>query len=406
MRRTDHRAAYPRSAIHAHDTALFVALELSRSTWLIGSSTPGSDRISKHQVPAADTTALLALLKRLKARAERSCGTTVRVISIHEAGLDGFWVHRFLEANGIESHVVDAASIAVNRRSRRAKTDRIDVEKLLDTLIEWARGGRRACSMVRPPSPAEEDERRLTREREALVIERTRHVNRIKGLLATQGVFGFEPMRKSHRRQLEHLHAWDGQTLPPRLKAELARELNRLELVISQVAAVEGERDRALKAQQHPAPSISAPEATASASAQPTATEHAGRLLLRLRSIGPEFASVLSSEAFYRNFSNRREVAGYAGLVPSPWKSGGIDVEQGISKAGNARLRKTMIQMAWLWLRHQPGSTLSRWFHERIGDQRGKIRRITIVAVARKLLIALWRYVTLGLVPEGAELKA
>jgi transposase len=385
---------------------LFVALELSRSTWLIGSSTPGSDRISKHQVPAADTTALLALLKRLKARAERSCGTTVRVISIHEAGLDGFWVHRFLEANGIESHVVDAASIAVNRRSRRAKTDRIDVEKLLDTLIEWARGGRRACSMVRPPSPAEEDERRLTREREALVIERTRHVNRIKGLLATQGVFGFEPMRKSHRRQLEHLHAWDGQTLPPRLKAELARELNRLELVISQVAAVEGERDRALKAQQHPAPSISAPEATASASAQPTATEHAGRLLLRLRSIGPEFASVLSSEAFYRNFSNRREVAGYAGLVPSPWKSGGIDVEQGISKAGNARLRKTMIQMAWLWLRHQPGSTLSRWFHERIGDQRGKIRRITIVAVARKLLIALWRYVTLGLVPEGAELKA
>ena len=406
MRRTDHRAAYPRSAAHTHDTALFVALELSRSTWLIGSSTPGSDRISKHQVPAADTTALLALLRRLKARAERSCGTTVRVISIHEAGLDGFWVHRFLEANGIESHVVDAASIAVNRRSRRAKTDRIDVEKLLDTLIEWARGGRRACSMVRPPSPAEEDERRLTREREALVIERTRHVNRIRGLLATQGVFDFEPMRKSHRRQLEHLRAWDGQTLPPRLKAELARELNRLELVISQVAAVEGERDRALKAQQHPVPSISAPEATASATAQPTATEHAGRLLLRLRSIGPEFASVLSSEAFYRNFSNRREVAGYAGLVPSPWKSGGIDVEQGISKAGNARLRKTMIQMAWLWLRHQPGSTLSRWFHERVGDRRGKIRRITIVAVARKLLIALWRYVTLGLVPEGAELKA
>jgi transposase len=191
-------------------------------------------------------------------------------------------------------------------------------------------------------------------------------VNRIKGLLATQGVFGFEPTRKSHRKQLEQLRGWDGQTLPPRLKAELARELNRLELVISQVAAVEDERDRALKVQQHPAPSMSVPEAAAGA--QPVATEHAGRLLLRLRSIGPEFASVLSSEAFYRNFSNRREVAGYAGLVPSPWKSGGIDVEQGISKAGNARLRKTMIQMAWLWLRHQPGSTLSRWFRERVGD--------------------------------------
>ena len=244
----------------------------------------------------------------------------------------------------------------------------------------------------------------MTREREALVIERTRHVNRIKGLLATQGVFGFEPMRKDHRRQLEQLHGWDGQALPPRLKAELTRELNRLELVISQVAAVEDERDRALKAKQYPAPSTRASEAAAGV--EPAATDHAGRLLLRLRSIGPEFASVLSSEAFYRNFGNRREVAGYAGLVPSPWKSGGIDVEQGISKAGNARLRKTMIQLAWLWLRHQPGSTLSQWFRERVGDRRGKIRRITIVAVARKLLIALWRYVTVGLVPEGAELKA
>jgi transposase len=403
MRRIDHRAAHSRSAAPAHDIALFVALELSRSTWLIGSNTPGSDRISKHQVPAADMTALLALLKRLKVRAERSCGTTVRVISIHEAGLDGFWVHRFLETNGIESHVVDAASIAVNRRSRRAKTDRIDVEKLLDTLMEWVRGGRRVCSMVRAPSPTEEDERRLTREREALVIERTRHVNRIKGLLATQGVFGFEPMRKSHRKQLEQLRGWNGRALLPRLRAELTRELDRLELVISQVAAVEDERDRALKAQQHLASSMQASDAAPGA--RSLVTEHSGRLLLRLRSIGPEFASVLSSEAFYRNFGSRREVAGYAGLVPSPWKSGGIDVEQGISKAGNARLRKTMIQLAWLWLRHQSGSALSRWFRERVGDRRGKIRRIAIVAVARKLLIALWRYVTLGLVPEGAELK-
>src|ERR1700740_2529757 len=222
MQHTDHhRSAGPNSAAQAHDTWLFVALELSRSTWLIGSSTPGSDRVSKHQVPAGDTTALLALLKRLKARAEQYCGTTVRVISIHEAGLAVFWVHRFLEANGIESHVVDAASIAVNRRRRRAKTDRIDVEKLLDTLIEWARGGRRGCSMGRPPSPAEEDDRRLSREREALVIERTRHVNRIKGLLATQGVFGFEPIRRGHRKQLQQLRGWDGQALPARLKAEL-----------------------------------------------------------------------------------------------------------------------------------------------------------------------------------------
>src|SRR5690348_4805306 len=402
MQRSDHLVR-PTATARTHDTSPFVALELSKSIWLTAVSVPGIDRISKYRVEAADTAGLLSLLARLKAQAVQRCRRPARIVAIHEAGLDGFWVHRRLEANGVESHVVDAASIAVDRRSRRAKTDRIDVEKLLDTLMEWARGGRRACSMVRPPSSAEEDERRLTREREALVIERTRHVNRIKGLLATQGVFGFEPMRKNHRRQLEQLRGWDGQTLPPRLKAELARELNRLELVISQVAAVEDERDRALKAKRHPAPSISASEAAAGA--QPVATEHPGRLLLRLSSIGPEFASVLSTEAFYRNFGNRREVAGYAGLVPSPWKSGGIDIEQGISKAGNARLRKTMIQMAWLWLRHQPGSTLSRWFHERVGDRRGKIRRITIVAVARKLLIALWRYVTLGLVPEGAELK-
>jgi len=402
MRRTDHRSAHPRTAAQGHDTSLFVALELSRSNWLIGSSTPGSDSIGKYQVAAGDTTALLGLLNRLKARAERYCHGTVRVVSIYEAGLDAFWVHRLLEANGVESHVVDPASIAVDRRSRRAKTDRIDVEKLLDTLMDWARGARRVCSMVRPPSPAEEDGRRLIREREALVIERTRHVNRIKGLLATQGIFGFEPMHRDRRKQVEQLRGWDGQPLPPRLKAELARELNRLELVISQVAAVEDERDRALQAKQH----LVAVHASEGTTANPASADHAGPLLLRLKGIGPEFASVLSLEGFYRNFANRREVAGYAGLAPSPWKSGGIDVEQGISKAGNARLRKTMIQLAWLWLRHQPGSALSQWFRERVGERRGKIRRITIVAVARKLLIALWRYVTLGLIPEGAELKA
>src|SRR5215469_2980025 len=289
MRRTDHRAARPRSAAHAHDTALFVALELSRSTWLIGSSTPGSDRISKHQVPAADATALLALLKRLKVRAERSCGTTVRIISIHEAGLDGFWVHRFLEANGVESHVVDAASIAVNRRSRRAKTDRIDVEGLLRTLMGWARGERRICSMVRPPSPADEDERRLTRERGTLVTERTRHVNRIKGLLATQGVFGFEPLHKNRRKRLEELQQWNGQPLPARLKTELVRELDRLELVMSQLGALEAERDRALQARRTVVGNTTKAPSSGTASAG-----EVGSRLLRLRSIGPEIASVLT----------------------------------------------------------------------------------------------------------------
>jgi transposase len=180
---------------------------------------------------------------------------------------------------------------------------------------------------------------------------------------------------------------------------ELTRELDRLDLVISQIAVLEAERDRALELKR----TAALPEVK---DRSVVTADDAGALLLRLRSIGPEFASVLSLEAFYRGFANRREVAAYSGLAPTPWKSGSINGEQGISRAGNPRLRKTMVQLAWLWLRHQPGSSLSRWFHERVGDKRGRIRRITIVAVARKLLVALWRYVTQGLVPEGAELKA
>jgi transposase len=399
MQCTDH-PCHSRSIARPYDTSLFVALELSKSIWLIAVSAPGSDKISKYRVAGGDVAGLLSLLARLKAQAERHCDGAVKIVSIHEAGFDGFWVHRLLEANDVESQVVDAASIAVDRRSRRAKTDRIDVEKLLRTLMGWARGERRICSMVRPPSPVEEDERRLTRERGTLVTERVRHVNRIKGLLATQSVSSFEPIRKDRRKRLEELRRWDGQPLPPRLKRELLRELDRLELVMSQLAALETERDRALRANQ-----AASEEVAHRPIAEPGFTGEAGTQLLRLRGIGPEFASVLSLEAFYRSFANRREIAAYSGLAPSPWKSGGIDVEQGISKAGNARLRKTMIELTWLWLRHQPGSALSRWFHQRVGDRRGKIRRITIVAVARKLLVALWRYVTQGLVPAGAELK-
>ena len=402
MQDTNH-AVCPGTAAREHDTSLFVALELSRSVWLIAVNMPGSDKISKFKIAAADTAALRTLLARLKAQSERRCGSPVKTICIHEAGLDGFWVDRLLQANGVDSHVVDAASIAVDRRSRRAKTDRIDVEKLLRTLMGWARGERRICSMVRPPSAEQEDERRLTRERGTLITERTRHVNRIKGLLATQGIFDFDVIRHDRRKHFEELRRWDGQPLPPRLKTELLREFDRLELVISQIAVVEAERDRALEMKRSVAPAATA---NGAAVGVPASTDGAGTLLLRLRSIGPEFASVLSLEAFYRSFANRREVAAYAGLVPSPWKSGSIDVEQGISKAGNPRLRKTMIQLAWLWLRHQPGSALSRWFHERVGEKRGKIRRITIVAVARKLLVALWRYVTQGIVPDGAALKA
>ena len=370
-----------RTAAEGYDTTIYFALELSKASWLVAVNAPGGDKVSKYTVAAGATTALLAILTRARAQAERWCGESVRIVAIHEAGMDGFWVHRWLEAQGIESHVVDPASIAVDRRKRRVKTDRIDVEKLLRTLMGWARGERRICSMVRPPHPEQEDERRLTREREILVGERTRHVNRIKGLLMTQGISYFQPLRRDRRARFEALRLWNGTTLPSRLKAELLREFDRLELVMNQIQVIEAERDRALQIKSR---------------------DTIGALLVRLRGIGPEIASVLCGEMFHRDFVNRREVASYAGLAPSPWKSGTIDIDQGISKAGNPRLRKTTIQLAWLWLRHQPGSSLSRWFHARVGDRRGRIRRITIVAVARKLLIALWRYVTLGLVPEGA----
>ena len=246
------RTLHPTATVRGDDISMFVALELSRSTWLVAVHAPHIDKISKYRVEAGNGAALLSLLSRLRAEAERRSGRSVKTISIQEAGLDGFWLHRLLQTNGVESHVVDAASIAVNRRRRRAKTDRIDVETLLRTLMAWARGERQVCSMVRPPSPEEEDARRLTRERATLVTERVRHVNRIKSLLATQGVFVFEPIRKDRRKRVEQLRRWDGQALPPRLKAQLLRELDRLELTISQIATLEAERDRILRANQAP----------------------------------------------------------------------------------------------------------------------------------------------------------
>ena len=388
MASTDLSHSVP-TAAGRDDGTLFAALELSGKSWLVATSAPGEDKVSKRTVAAGDGPGLLALLTGLREKAERRLGRPVRVVVIQEAGLDGFWLHRLLEAHGIESHVVDAASIAVDRRKRRCKTDAIDVDGLLRTLMAWARGERRVCSMVRPPSPEEEDRRRLTRERAALLQERIRHTNRIKGLLAGQGITGFEPLRPAHRARLDEMTTGDGRPLPPRLKEEIRRQLARLDGVVADLETVEAERDAIVVAAKPGVPA-----------------ETPAAILLRLKGIGPEFASVLWLELFFRTFSNRREVASYGGLTPSPWKSGGIDRDQGISKSGNPRLRKTMIQLAWLWIRYQPGSAISRWFMEFAGTRRGRIRRIAIVAVARKLLIALWRFVTQGVVPEGAVLKS
>jgi transposase len=385
------------TAARSQDSTLFVALELSRKSWLVGVSAPGDTKISKYTVAAGDGPGLLALLAKLQEKAAQRLGRPVAVVTIQEAGLDGFWLHRLLLSAGYDSQVVDPASIAVDRRQRRRKTDAIDVETLLRTLMAWARGERRVCSMVRAPSPQDEDRRRPSRERAALVTEKTRHTNRIKGLLAGQGIFDFEPLRLAQRERLETMTTGDGRPLPVQLTAEIRRHLARLDAVIRDIAAVEAERDALLAA-----PSVAEPPAPTAADVLPAPAV----LLLTLKGIGPEFASVLCLEAFYRTFANRREIASYAGLTPSPWKSGGINRDQGISKAGNPRLRTTMLELAWMWIRYQPGSAISRWFVERVGTTRGRVRRIAIVAVARKLLVALWRFVTQGLVPEGAVMKA
>lgn len=385
----DHRCAEP-TAIRTDFAAIFVSLELSRSSWLITALSPGGGgKMSRHNVVAGDVAALLARFSALQAKALARMGRSYPLIVIQEAGLDGFWLHRVLEDEGIESHVVDAASIAMPRRRRRAKTDRIDGETLVRSLLAYKRGEPRVCAMVRVPTVEAEDRRRLCREYKTLVAERIRHVNRIKGLLFGQGVRGYEPLRRDRRRRLADLRTGDGRALPMHLKAQLERELDRLELVLEQIKVVAAERQALL---------VAAAEA-GGASTTPT-------LLLGLRGIGPEFAASLWSEGLYRHFANRRQLAAYAGLTPTPWRSGALVHEQGVSKAGNPRLRTTMIQLAWLWLRHQPRSALSRWFHEQAKRGRQGWRKTAIVALARKLLVALWKYVHAGVVIEGAVIKA
>ena len=376
------------SAIRCDLGAIFISLELSRSTWLITSLSPsGGEKMSKHSVPAGDICVLLARFSEIRQKAFARTGKSFPVIVIQEAGLDGFWIHRVLQNEGIESHVVDPASIATSRRRRRAKTDRIDGEALLRALLAYKRGEPRVCAMVKAPAPEEEDRRRLCRERKVLIAERVKHINRIKGLLLTQGVSDYEPLRRDRRRRLEELRTGDGRPLPRHLKTQISRELDRLELLLQQIKAVETERDALLAAQR----------VTARAPAA---------MLLDIKGIGPEFAATLWSEGLFRHFDNRRQVASYAGLAPTPWQSGSVDREQGVSKAGNPRLRSTLIQLAWLWLRHQPQSVLALWFEERVRRNGGRFKKTTIVALARKLLVALWKYVTAGVVIEGAMMKA
>ncbi|NEI72890.1 IS110 family transposase [Rhizobium lusitanum] len=378
------------TAIRTDLGAIFVSLELSRATWLVTSLSPGGgERMSKHTVQGGDVGELLSRFAYLQEKVRCRIGRVVPIITIQEAGLDGFWIHRVLQEHGVESHIVDAASIAASRRGRRAKTDRIDGETLVRALLAFKRGEPRVCAMIRVPSPQEEDRRRICRERRVLIAERVEHVNRIKGLLFAQGIGGYQPLRKDRRMRLDELRTGDGRALPLHLKAQIVRELDRLELLLDHIAVVERERDLLVNA-----------------AAENTTITRPAAMLCAIKGVGAEIAAVLWTEGLSRHFDNRRQVAAYAGLAPTPWQSGTIDREQGVSKAGNPRLRTTMIQLAWLWLRNQPSSALSEWFFHRVQSNGGRHKKSTIVALARKLLVALWKYVKFGMVIDGAAMKA
>jgi transposase len=366
---------------------IFFSIELSQKSWLVTLHSPDRDRVSRHKLEGGDHAELLALIEKIKARAAGKLGAAPKVVSCYEAGYDGFWLHRLLMAAGISNLVFDPASIAVEQRSRRTKTDRIDGELLLRTLMAHWRGEPRVVRIVRIPSVEQEDARRASRERDRLVKEQTGHTNRIKALLRLLGVAVGYPRRRDWLNWLERQRDWQGQPVSPHLLAEVTREHARLMLVRQQLAALE-------QAQAAQTPAV------------PAATAERRDQLQRLKALGPAFATTLTNEVFYKDFRNRRQAGAYCGLAPSPWRSGGIDREQGISKAGNPRARLKAIELAWLWLRHQPESELSRWFRTRTVNAGKRAKRIAIVALARKLIVALWRYLTTGLVPAGATMKA
>ena len=369
----------------SNEQSIYAALELSKNSWLLAIQVPGRDNPSLYPIGGGNAEGLMAKLDAARNRLAKVSGQTPKVTLCYEAGYDGFWLTRFLEQRGIECLVMEPASLQVNRRARRVKTDRIDVENILHTLIAWCRGERHVCSMVVIPSVEEEDLRRTHRERNRLVRERTAHINRIKGLLFAQGIRGINVMKDYKTLAPAELITGNGRPLPKRLGREITREIERLALVQEQLVEIEHERDQA------PTPCA--------------ATERKRHDLLRLNGIGPTVSAILAREVYYRRFTNRRQVASYIGLAPSPYDSGDGRRSQGISKAGNSLARYSLIQAAWLWLRHQPNSALTQWFHHRTEGQSKRVRCIMIVALARKLAIAFWRYLETGLIPEGAVVK-
>jgi transposase len=363
---------------------LYLAFEMGNKQWKLGSTIGLGQAPRLRTITAGDLPQLRDEIGRAKRRF--SLAEEVRVVSCYEAGRDGFWLHRYLLSESIENIIVDSASLEVNRRKRKVKTDRVDAGKLLTMLLRYHSGESKVWHVVRVPNVEQEDGRQLHRELSSLKTERTRHINRIKGLLVSQGVR--LEIKKDFPEQVSAAKLWDGSPLPPGMKARVLREFARIQLVNQHIKELETERRQVIRTNSDPQTEMI-------------------RQLLHLRGIGPTSAWLFVKEFFgWRQFRNRREVGALAGLTPTPYQSGDSYREQGIDKAGNRHIRAIAIEIAWAWLRFQPDSALSRWYQKRFGHGNSRMRRIGIVALARKLLIALWRYLETGEVPEGAVLKS
>lgn len=367
------------------DSTLIAVIELSLKSWLVAGLVPGLARQPLKKLES-DRDALLRLLERWK-EAAKAGKAIKRVVVAFEAGRDGFWLARWLRGHGIEAYVIHAASVAVPREHRRAKTDRLDTQLLMRSFLGWLRGERKHCQMCRIPDLEEEDGRRPGREREVLVCEQTRLGNRIKAILIRLGIASFRPTLRRAKERLTELRTPEGLAIPSNTAAELRRHIERLQLVRQQIKEIEKERVARL------------------AQAPATKPNEAIRLLQQIIGIGLETSDTLTNEVLLRQLRDRHAVARYGGLTGAPDESGGKRREKGLARAGNARVRHTMIQLAWRWLTFQKDSALARWFLQRTEKASKLVRKKMIVALARKLLIALWRYVTAGEIPEGVSLR-
>jgi len=370
-------------------SVLYLAFELSSKNWKLGFSIGSGQKPRIRTIEAGNLNALRAEIGTARRRFALPAGCPVA--SCYEAGRDGFWLHRFLTREGVKNFVVDSSSIEVNRRKRRAKADRLDVQSLVRMLMRYCEGEDKVWSVVHVPSLEEEDRRQLHRELAALEKEKTRTSNRIRGLLVTQGVRLGDRIDLRDER-LDSIRLWDGGPLAPGLKSRMRREWAHLLFLKGQISALERQRQSALRGKDE-------------TDAEPDLVKI--RQLLLLRAIGPVSAWLLVREFFgWRRFKNRRQVGSLSGLTPTPFQSGATNYEQGISKAGIVPVRRIAIELAWSWLRYQPGSKLSLWYNKRFANGGKKARKVGIVALARRLLIELWRFLETGALPEGAELRA